>query len=131
MLQEMTSELSTSEQIRRDSYPLRPDQMTPGKKYAPRMRRQTLADPAGAEGERLTQKELGYTGGLFSNIFGKEDKTESARFTGEPPRASLTDPPPGYQTPSPDQPYGNGKAPAPKAVNSYLSHGEATTNDNF
>jgi hypothetical protein len=27
-------------------------------------------------------------------------------FTGEPPRASLTDPPPGYQTPSPDQPYG-------------------------
>jgi hypothetical protein len=27
-------------------------------------------------------------------------------FTGEPRRASLTDPPPGYQTPSPDQPYG-------------------------
>ncbi len=27
-------------------------------------------------------------------------------FTGEPPRVSLTDPPPGYQTPSPDQPYG-------------------------
>jgi hypothetical protein len=29
-----------------------------------------------------------------------------ATFTGEPPRANLTDPPPGYQTPSPDQPYG-------------------------
>jgi hypothetical protein len=27
-------------------------------------------------------------------------------FTGEPPRVSLTDPPPGYQTPSADQPYG-------------------------
>lgn len=27
-------------------------------------------------------------------------------FTGEPPRVSLTEPPPGYQTPSADQPYG-------------------------
>ena len=27
-------------------------------------------------------------------------------FTGEPPRVSLTDPPPGYQTPSANQPYG-------------------------
>ncbi len=33
-------------------------------------------------------------------------KEQYATFTGEPPRASLTDPPPGYQTPSPDQPYG-------------------------
>jgi hypothetical protein len=35
-------------------------------------------------------------------------KEEYATFTGEPARASLTDPPPGYQTPSPDQPYGIG-----------------------
>ena len=35
-------------------------------------------------------------------------KEEYATFTGEPSRASLTDPPPGYQTPSPDQPYGVG-----------------------
>jgi hypothetical protein len=33
-------------------------------------------------------------------------KEQYATFTGEPPRSSLTDPPPGYQTPSPDQPYG-------------------------
>ena len=33
-------------------------------------------------------------------------KEEYGTFTGEPPRASLTDPPPGYQSPSPDQPYG-------------------------
>jgi hypothetical protein len=33
-------------------------------------------------------------------------KEEYGTFTGEPPRASLTDPPPGYQTPSPDQLYG-------------------------
>lgn len=35
-------------------------------------------------------------------------KEEYATFTGEPDRTSLTDPPPGYQTPSPDQPYGVG-----------------------
>jgi len=38
--------------------------------------------------------------------FGWFNKEEYGTFTGEPPRASLTDPPPGYQTPSPDQPYG-------------------------
>jgi hypothetical protein len=35
-------------------------------------------------------------------------KEEYATFTGEPARTSLTEPPPGYQTPSPDQPYGIG-----------------------
>jgi hypothetical protein len=34
------------------------------------------------------------------------NKEEYGTFTGEPQRANLTDPPPGYQTPSPDQPYG-------------------------
>lgn len=43
---------------------------------------------------------------------------EYAPFTGEPPRAELTDPPAGYRTPSPNQPYGigpdkKGKAPSP------------------
>ncbi len=33
-------------------------------------------------------------------------KEQYATFTGEPTRGSLTDPPAGYQTPSPDQPYG-------------------------
>jgi hypothetical protein len=33
-------------------------------------------------------------------------KDEYATFTGEPARTSLTDPPPGYRTPSPDEPYG-------------------------
>jgi hypothetical protein len=35
-------------------------------------------------------------------------KEQYATFTGEPARTSLTDPPVGYQTPSPDQPYGIG-----------------------
>jgi hypothetical protein len=36
------------------------------------------------------------------------NKDEYVTFTGEPQRTTLTDPPPGYLTPSPDQPYGIG-----------------------
>lgn len=36
------------------------------------------------------------------------NKEEYATFTAEPPRNDLTDPPAGYRTPSPDQPYGIG-----------------------
>jgi hypothetical protein len=43
---------------------------------------------------------------IFSFDFFK--KEQYATFTGEPARTSLTDPPVGYQTPSPDQPYGIG-----------------------
>ncbi len=47
--------------------------------------------------------------GLFSSLdFLNPNKTEYATFTGEPARTSLTDPPAGYLTPSPDEPYGVG-----------------------
>ena len=42
-------------------------------------------------------------------MFSSKDDADNGRFVGEPARASLTDPPPGYQVPSPDQPYGLGK----------------------
>ncbi len=45
---------------------------------------------------------------LFSFGFLNPNRSEYATFTGEPTRDSLTDPPPGYLTPSPDQPYGVG-----------------------
>jgi hypothetical protein len=48
----------------------------------------------------------GFLGGLFSGGFG--NKTETTEFTGEPVRESLTAPPTGYQTPSPNHPYGVG-----------------------
>jgi hypothetical protein len=67
--------------------------------------------PSPEEGSRpLRPSELGSKGvfgGLFSSPF---SKTETATFTGEPPRSSLTAPPPGYLTPSPNQPYGLGPA---------------------
>ncbi len=44
-------------------------------------------------------------GGAFSS-FGGSREDEVATFKAEPPRTSLTAPPPGYQTPSPAAPYG-------------------------
>jgi len=87
--------------------PLRADQMTPGGN--PRMERRSQGDANTATpGDRLSAKELNQKTSIWSNMFGsKED--EVAKFTQEPPRASLTAPPPGYQTPSPDQPYGLSK----------------------
>lgn len=54
----------------------------------------------------LSPSQLGYTGGL-SNLFGG-NKMEQTPFKGEPTRGSLTQPPPGYQTPSPNFAYGTG-----------------------
>jgi hypothetical protein len=52
--------------------------------------------------------ELGYGGGLFGSVkdfFGGPSNVTTT-FEAEPPRASLTDPPSGYRSPSPAQPYG-------------------------
>ena len=54
----------------------------------------------------LSPSQLGYEGGL-RGLFGG-NKTESAPFKGEPTRDTLTMPPPGYQTPSPNYAYGTG-----------------------
>jgi hypothetical protein len=54
----------------------------------------------------LSPSQLGYSGG-FSGLFGGS-KTETAPFKGEPTRESLTQPPAGYQTPSPNYAYGTG-----------------------
>jgi hypothetical protein len=48
---------------------------------------------------------------IFSNMFSSfKNEGETATFSGEPPRTSLTEPPPGYMTPSPNQRYGLGPA---------------------
>ncbi len=113
-----------SEEREREQNPLSPSQLTPGGKS----RRVNTADIPGSSagpdgfGNPLSPSELGYTGNLFGTMFGS--KTEAARFTGEPARSSLTEPPAGYQTPSPAEPYGPANATAPKADNYYLHHGE-------
>lgn len=111
----------------REGRVLSPDQLTPGAK-SQRARRapgqnasyETMPD---GYSKQLPPDQLGSRGNFFDNMFGK-DKEEVAKFTGEPPRASLTAPPRGYQTPSPDQPYGAGKDKSliPKAGNYYQDH---------
>jgi hypothetical protein len=61
---------------------------------------------------QLRPDELGYHGSIWSGLtsmggtFTKDKPPEGAKFLREPNRASLTEPPSGYRTPSPDQPYG-------------------------
>jgi hypothetical protein len=70
------------------------------------------APASGADGRPVPPSELGYFGGLFSGQawgFGSGFggyKDETGTFTNEPQRSQLTEPPPGYQTPSGAQPYG-------------------------
>jgi hypothetical protein len=66
------------------------------------------AVPGGEPGSNaiLSPSALGFDGKL-GNLFGG-NKTEVAPFKGEPTRDSLTQPPAGYQTPSPNFAYGTG-----------------------
>jgi hypothetical protein len=62
--------------------------------------------PGDPGGTPLSPSQLGYEGG-FMGMF-KGNKSESAEFKAEPPRTSLVQPPPGYQTPSSNYLYGTG-----------------------
>jgi hypothetical protein len=66
------------------------------------------AIPGGDPGQKaiLSPSELGFEG-RFSSLFGG-NKAEVKEFKTEPPRESLTQPPPGYQTPSSNFAYGTG-----------------------
>lgn len=114
---------NVSDEREREQNPLRPDQLTPGGKPKKKQTDDGYEPPASGFGSQIMPSELGFKNSMFGNLFNGK-KEESAKFTGEPPRNSLTDPPPGYQTPSPDQPYGVGKNPTPKATDYYGTHSE-------
>ena len=93
---------------REASRPLMPselDQRAPKKSTAGS---DSVDQPGGNPGTTavLSPSQLGYSGG-FSGLFGG-NKVETAPFKGEPTRDSLTQPPVGYQTPSPNFAYGTG-----------------------
>ena len=89
------------------SRPLRPNELDPA--GAPKVNT-PFDSSASANSQMADPRDQGVKKSLFSGIFAK--KTEFTTFTGEPSRGTLTDPPPGYLTPSPDQPYGVGQAPS-------------------
>ena len=95
-----------SDEREREQNRLTEDQLTPGGRPTNPGRNRDA--PNSEPGARSTPTELGAKS-IWSKVFSK-DEGDVARFTGEPPRTALTEPPPGYQTPSPDQPYGVGKA---------------------
>jgi hypothetical protein len=59
-------------------------------------------------GRPLSPSQLGSSSIFNWNALMGTHLNEQAPFTGEPTRGSLTQPPPGYQTPSPNYAYGSG-----------------------
>jgi len=57
----------------------------------------------------LSPSQLGFKNSMISDLFGA-GKEETAKFTSEPERSELTQPPAGYQTPSASYAYGAGPA---------------------
>ncbi len=86
--------------LEEESKPLLPDQLSGGPKASP-------AATAGRSQDYVNEAREGAPSevkNLWNSMFSKDE--QSAPFKGEPPRVSLTEPPPGYQTPSPNFAYG-------------------------
>ncbi len=113
-----------SEEREREQNPLPPEQLGPtgGANRSVRRDDGYQSSPTGFS-EVMSPSQLGYTGGLLKKMF-NGGKEEAVRFTGEPKRTDLTAPPPGYQTPSPEQPYGPGAKGPARPTDDYLTRGE-------
>ena len=86
---------------------LTPSELAQGKTAAPARTNNDPIQPGNSNTNPiLSPSQLGYNGG-FSGLFGG-NKSETAPFKGEPTRDALTQPPGGYQTPSPNFAYGTG-----------------------
>jgi hypothetical protein len=120
---------SGSESFDTASRPLMPDQLAPNAKNMPRTVTRdsdTITPDTTDNGySLLTPAQLGDKSSLWDKIFHTDSGGDTVKFTGEPARTSLTEPPSGYQTPSPDQPYGNVTQAAPKPTDYYVEHGMA------
>ena len=112
---------ATGDPVVDDGKPLPPSELAKG-----RAKRGVAPGPV-TEFPNVSQKELGTPNvfSFFSKAFSSTEKEESKTFTEEPPRASLLEPPPGYQTPASTYAYGTGKKDnKPTAKNYSLTHGE-------
>lgn len=105
-----------------------PDRLGPRAKTVPAGQRPTggpYHDPT-APSTQAELKSKSFLSGITSlTPFGA--KEEYGTFTGEPPRTSLTEPPPGYRTPSAAQPYGVGKERGGSGPASPLDHASSNS----
>jgi type IV secretory pathway VirB10-like protein len=85
--------------------PLRPDELRRGPPPSADNGKPPSQDERDS-GRQMQPAELGWTGGI-KDFFGVK-REEYVEFTKEPERGTLLEPPPGYRTPSPAQPYGTG-----------------------
>ena len=83
-----------------DMRQLRPDELRKSGAANPSPLPRQETEPTNSQ---MSPSALGFKGFGLDTFLGKE---QAVQFTGEPPRASLTEPPPGLRTPSPSQPYG-------------------------
>jgi len=88
---------------------LSPAEMNVGRTAAPERTNNDPIQPGTNANPSLSPAQLGFSGGLWGMMKGVGGGSEEKKFTSEPPRESLTEPPPGYQTPSPSYAYGAGK----------------------
>ncbi|WFU73719.1 MULTISPECIES: hypothetical protein [unclassified Bradyrhizobium] len=86
---------------------LSPAEMEVGRTAAPERTSNDPIQPGTNSNPSLSPAQLGFSGGLWGML--KGGTPEEKQFTSEPPRQSLVEPPPGYQTPSPNYTYGAGK----------------------
>lgn len=86
---------------------LSPAEMEVGRTAAPERTSNDPIQPGTNSNPSLSPAQLGFSGGLWGML--KGGTPEEKQFTSEPPRQSLVEPPPGYQTPSPNYAYGAGK----------------------
>lgn len=94
-----TTSTLTPDELRRGTNPRAPRAGTSGSVYQDEL----------TAGRPMRPSELG-SGNFFSwHYLTGGGLQESATFTGEPARGALTQPPPGYQTPSPSYPYAAGQ----------------------
>ena len=107
-----------------------PDEMRRGTN--PRAQRVTDRSKSGSQedidiGRPLRPNELGSSSIFNWRALTGSYATETARFEGEPSRGTLTQPPPGYQTPSASQPYGiAAETPGGWKIPTVLSRPEGT-----
>ncbi|MCW2025246.1 UNVERIFIED_ORG: hypothetical protein M2179_007214 [Bradyrhizobium japonicum] len=87
--------------------PLTPAEMRAGTAAAPERTSNDPIQPGTNGNPSLSPAQLGFSGGLWNMMKGG-NSSEEKQFTSEPPRQSLVEPPPGYQTPSPNYAYGAG-----------------------
>jgi hypothetical protein len=130
----------TAAQVKPQMYATPEDPGTSSRMSAEEMRRGTsrnaerVTDPSksGSQedidiGRPLRPNELGSRSIFNWRALTGSYATENAKFEGEPSRGTLTQPPPGYQTPSGSQPYGVGaEAPSGWKIPNILSRPEGT-----